>query len=63
MKTKKFGKKLVLNKETISTLDIVTMAMPKGGAIYTSPRTVCTMPGNCGTGEDGCTLWCSMHCA
>lgn len=63
MKSKKINKKLELKKETISTLEIVNMAMPKGGAILTSPRTICTVPDICNTGEDGCTLWCSMHCA
>ena len=58
MKTKKLVKKLVLNKETISTLDIGKMAIPKGGAKFTYPRTYCTCPLHCATDEEGCTMFC-----
>jgi len=61
MKTKKLFKKLVLNKETISTLDSTKMAMPKGGVIETAGD-VCSNA--CASWDDlaFCNSWYPHKC-
>ncbi|MCX6581604.1 MAG: class I lanthipeptide [Candidatus Aminicenantes bacterium] len=49
MKVKKINKKLELKKETISTLDNVEMAAPKGGGKYTAVYTLCVGGEDCNT--------------
>ncbi|MDQ1350912.1 MAG: hypothetical protein QG657_1214 [Acidobacteriota bacterium] len=53
MKVKKINKKLELRKETISILDNVEMAAPKGGVIFTWGGR-CTIPPICSTLEQTC---------
>jgi hypothetical protein len=55
MKTKKFSKKLDLNKNTISNLNSLEQSKVKGGYISASCP---DYPFNCATNEHNCTTGC-----
>jgi hypothetical protein len=61
MKTKKFGKKLNFNKETVVNLDTMMMKNIVGGDPYSQFKTLCmTNCSNCGTNTcDTCLLECT----
>lgn len=62
MKTKKFNKKLALNKSTVANLGSEAMLAAKGGNLWESEveeTACCSEPGHCPT--DGYFTFCNCH--